>query len=100
MGAKRLDQIMSKVLTSTKCFESPAVFATKFCFADAEHIILLLLIIASREQGTLFLAVNNISTSQLNQTRNLEVDGCPTKENLFGQLIILFLPKVINKFIE
>ena len=66
---------MSKVLTLSKCFKSPAVFSTTFCFAGAEHIILMLLIIASREPGTLFLAVNNILTCQFNQTRNLEVDG-------------------------
>ena len=37
---------------------------------------------------------------------NLEVDGCPSKENLFGQsallmnIRILFFPKVIYKFME
>ena len=42
----RLDQIMPKVLTLSKCFKSSAIFATTFGFADAERIILLLLIIA------------------------------------------------------
>ena len=38
--------------------------------------------------------------------RNLEVDGCPSKENLFGQFALLinatllFFPKVIYKFME
>ena len=36
-----------KVLTLSKCFKSPEVSATTFCFADAEHIIFLLLLIAS-----------------------------------------------------
>ena len=43
----RVDQIMSKVLTFSKYFRSPEVFATTFCFADAKRIILLLLITAS-----------------------------------------------------
>ena len=40
------------------------------------------------------------------QISNLEVDGCPSKENLFGQAALLmsatyvFFPKVIYKFME
>ena len=60
MSTERLDQIMSKVLTLSKCFKSSSVFDTTFCFADAEHLVLLLLIIAS-----------NISTSQFNQTNKV-----------------------------
>ena len=38
---------MSKVLTLSKCFKSSAVFGPTFCFADAEHLILLWLIAVS-----------------------------------------------------
>ena len=51
---------MSKVLTLCKCFKQPPAFATTFCFAYTEHIILLLL-----------RRVNNISTVQFSQTNQV-----------------------------
>lgn len=73
---------MPKVLTLSKCFKSPAVFATTFCFADAKRIIWLLLIVARCCQGTLFLVVNKNSTTQFDQTNQV----IPRKK-LINQLI-------------
>ena len=64
---------MSKVLTLCKRFQRPPAFATTFCFAYTEHIILLLL-----------RALNNISTVQFSQTNQVFYD-----QKLANQLIWL-----------
>ena len=47
LGAKRLRQIVWKVLTLSKYFKFPAFFATALSFADDEHISFLQLITAN-----------------------------------------------------
>ena len=56
----RLDQIMPKVLTLSKCFKSPTVFATTFVFQ-----------IANIQFYYYLRTVNNISTTQFNQTNQV-----------------------------